>query len=187
MLPSQGLHVFYHHQQPASPSQCSSSQPPRLHAVTCVPALPLHPTTTTKKQQVTFTIPAALRKQPLLYSGLIELQSDDPGVPSLVVPYQGFSQPMSNLRVPAVVDPDQDIVLSATLDKLHNSLCYAPSSKPKFINAILDAQVGAGEEEGGGGGGEGGGRLRLEAHRLWVLLSQQEHAAHCLPATQLRL
>lgn len=91
--------------------------------------------------QVTFTIPSALRKQALLYSGLIELQSDDPAVPSLVVPYQGFSQPMSNLRVPARVEPDQDIILSATLDKLHNSICYAPSSKPKFINAILDAQV----------------------------------------------
>jgi hypothetical protein len=49
---------------------------------------------------------------------------------------------MSNLRVPARVDPDQDIILSATLDKYHNSICYAPSSKPKFINAILDAQVG---------------------------------------------
>lgn len=48
---------------------------------------------------------------------------------------------MSNLRVPAVVDPDADLVLSATLDKLHNSLCYAPGSKPKFINAILDAQA----------------------------------------------
>jgi hypothetical protein len=48
---------------------------------------------------------------------------------------------MSNLRVPARVDPDQDIILSATLDKNHNSICYAPSSKPKFINAILDAQV----------------------------------------------
>lgn len=47
---------------------------------------------------------------------------------------------MSNLRVPAVVDPDLDIVLSAQLEKLHNSLCYAPRSKPKFINAILDAQ-----------------------------------------------
>lgn len=91
--------------------------------------------------QVTFTLPSALRKQPLLYSGLIELQSDNPDVPSLVVPYQGFSQPMSNLRVPASVESDQDIILSATLEKLHNALCYAPNSKPKFINAILDAQA----------------------------------------------
>lgn len=91
--------------------------------------------------QVTFTLPSSLRKQPLLYSGLIELQPDDPTVPSLVVPYQGFSQPMSNLRVPARVEPDQDIVLSAQLEKLHNALCYAPGSKPKFINAILDAQA----------------------------------------------
>lgn len=83
-------------------------------------------------------------------------------MPSLVVPYQGFSQPMSNLRVPAVVDPDQDIVLSATLDKLHNSLCYAPSSKPKFINAILDAQVGRGRGEGGRGG-RGGAVARGQA------------------------
>jgi hypothetical protein len=48
---------------------------------------------------------------------------------------------MSNLRVPARVDPDQDIILSATLEKYGNSICYAPKSKPKFINAILDAQA----------------------------------------------
>jgi hypothetical protein len=91
--------------------------------------------------QVTFSVPAALRKQPLLYSGRIELRSSDPAVPSLVVPYQGFSQPMSNLRVPAAVDADQDIILSSTLERFQNALCYAPGSKPKFVNAILDAQA----------------------------------------------
>jgi hypothetical protein len=90
---------------------------------------------------VTFSLPRSLRAQPLLYSGLIELSSADPAVPSLVVPYQGFSQPMSRLRIPARVDPDMDLILSGSLANLQNALCYAPRSQPRFLNAILDAQV----------------------------------------------
>jgi hypothetical protein len=91
---------------------------------------------------VTFSLPAALRSRPLLYSGLLELTSLAPGAaPSLVVPYQGFAQDMSRLRVPARAQPDVDMILSGSLASLGDALCYAPHSAPRFINAILDAQV----------------------------------------------
>lgn len=118
---------------------------PHLHPLAPSPPpplpLPLPPPPNPCCHQATFSLPKALRGQPLLYSGLVELLSNEPDVPSLVVPYQGFSQPMSRLRIPAVVDTDMDMILANSLSNLGNALCYAPKSKPRFINAILDAQV----------------------------------------------
>ncbi|WIA37929.1 hypothetical protein OEZ86_001306 [Tetradesmus obliquus] len=88
--------------------------------------------------KVTFSLPPALASQPLLYSGLIKLQPTDPSLPPVVIPYQGFSQDWSGLRILAKPNSDLSPALAATLRAQQNALCYAPRSQPQIASSIID-------------------------------------------------
>jgi hypothetical protein len=61
--------------------------------------------------------------------------------PAVGIPYQGYTQYWSRLRVPAVVNFTINPWLAETLQSKQNSLCYAPFSKPVFVNSIMDSQA----------------------------------------------
>lgn len=61
--------------------------------------------------------------------------------PAVGIPYQGYSQYWSRLRVPAEVNFSINAWLAETLKNKQNSLCYAPYSKPVFVNSIMDSQA----------------------------------------------
>jgi hypothetical protein len=88
--------------------------------------------------QVTFSLPPALASRPLLYSGLIKLQPSDPSLPPVVIPYQGFSQDWSSLRILAKPNATLDADLANVLRLQQNALCYAPRSQPQIPSSVID-------------------------------------------------
>ncbi|KAF6253111.1 hypothetical protein COO60DRAFT_466940 [Scenedesmus sp. NREL 46B-D3] len=88
--------------------------------------------------KVTFSLPPALASRPLLYSGLIQLQPNDHALPAVVVPYQGFSQDWSGLRILAKPNSRLDSDLANRLRLQQNALCYAPRSTPQIPSSVID-------------------------------------------------
>jgi hypothetical protein len=88
--------------------------------------------------QVTFSLPPALASRPLLYCGLIKLQPSEPSLPPVVIPYQGFSQDWSSLRILAKPNSTLDADLANVLRQQQNALCYAPRSQPQIPSSVID-------------------------------------------------
>lgn len=55
--------------------------------------------------------------------------------------HQGFSQQWSNLRVLAAPRPQLNTDYARVLADAANALCYAPRSRPVFVNAIMDNEA----------------------------------------------
>jgi hypothetical protein len=87
---------------------------------------------------VTFALPPALASRPLLYSGLIKLQPSEASQPAVVIPYQGFSQDWSGLRILAKPMSGLDPDLANLLREQQNALCYAPQSQPQIPSSVID-------------------------------------------------
>lgn len=56
-------------------------------------------------------------------------------------PHQGFSQQWSDLRVLAAPRPHLNAGYARVLTETANVLCYAPHSRPVFVNAIMDSEA----------------------------------------------
>lgn len=97
--------------------------------------------------QVTFSLPSYMYNQSLLYSGLIRLKPRKAFLPAVVIPYQGYTQQWSAVRLLAKPDYKLDRKTAASLRRRQNSICYSPYSQvchawPPSADCAIDHWLG---------------------------------------------